>query len=73
MSSSTSSFWMTRSRKGCPGHATSIMPLSSRTTAWNTRSALRVGMIPLEITVPMIVTSMPVARRAMGVTVVASS
>ena len=64
---------MVRSRKGCPGHDTSIMPLSSRSTAWKIRSPLRVGSTPFEITVPMTVPSIPGSRLLIGATVLASS
>ena len=50
-----------------------MSPLASCTTAWNTRSPARVGMMPFETTVPMTVASLPTRRRAMGVTVLASS
>ena len=73
VSSSTSPFWMVRSRNGWPGQLTSIMPESSRTTAWKMRSPLRVGMTPLETTRPMTVPSIPVSSDAMGATVLASS
>jgi len=62
-----------RSRNACPGHETSSIPLASRTTAWKMRSPLRVGRIPLEMTRPMTVTSIPGATAEIGVMVLASS
>jgi len=69
----TSPFSIVRSRNGWPGHEASIMPVSSLRTAWKIRSPFRVGIIPLEITFPMIVPSIPVSSDAMGVMVLASS
>ena len=64
---------MLRSRNGCPGHEASIIPDSSRTTAWKTRSPFRVGRMPFEMTRPITVTSAPTATVAIGATVLASS
>jgi hypothetical protein len=64
---------ITRSRYGCPGHETSIIPLSSRMTAWKMRSPLRVGITPFEMTVPSTVTSIPGSALAIGAMVDASS
>ena len=71
--SNTSFFWMLRSRKGWPGQAASIMPDSSRTTAWKIRRPFRVGRMPFETTRPMTVTSCPTSTDAIGVMVLASS
>ena len=71
--SSTSSFLIVRSRKGWPGHDTSIMPVSSLSTAWKIRSPLRVGSTPLEMTRPTTVPCIPVSSDAIGAMVLASS
>ena len=73
VSRSLSSFLMTRSRYGCPGHETSIIALSSRITAWKMRSPFRVGITPFEMTVPSTVTSIPGSALAIGAIVLASS
>ena len=73
LSSSTSPTLMVRSRCGCPGQPTSRRPLGSWITAWKIFRPRRVGMIPLEITLPSTVTSLPGCARATGSTVVASS
>ena len=73
LTSSTSSLRMVRSRYGCPGHDTSIMPVSSLSTAWKMRSPFRVGSTPLETTVPMTVPCMPVSSDEMVAIVLASS
>jgi len=62
-----------RSRKGWPGHATSIIPVSSRSTAWKIRSPLRVGSTPFDTTRPTTVPCIPVSSDAIGATVLASS
>ena len=64
---------MVRSRNGCPGQDTSIIPLASFTTAWKMRSPFRVGITPFEITLPMTVPSIPASRSAIRDTVLASS
>ena len=64
---------MVRSRYGWPGHATSIMPVSSWSTAWKIRSPFRVGSTPFETTRPMTVPCIPVSSEAIGATVLASS
>ena len=42
-------------------------------TAWKIRSPRRVGMMPLEITLPITVALIPVSSDAIGETVLASS
>ena len=73
VTSRTSPLLIVRSRKGWPGHETSIIPVSSRSTAWKIRRPFRVGITPLEITVPIIVPCIPGSRLLIGVTVLASS
>jgi len=68
-----SPFWICRSRYGWPGHDTSIIPVSSRSTAWKMRNPLRVGITPFDTTWPMIVASIPGSSDAMVDTVLASS
>ncbi len=64
---------MVRSRKGCPGQLTSIIPVLSRTTAWKIRSPFLVGMTPLDTTRPITVASIPGERLEMLAIVLASS
>ena len=73
VTSSTSPLSIVRSRKGWPGHDTSIIPVSSLSTAWKIRSPLRVGSTPFETTRPMTVPCIPVSSDAIGETVLASS
>ena len=68
-----SSLAITRSRNGWPGHEASMIPEPSRTTAWKMRRPFRVGMIPLEMTFPTMVASIPGSREAIELTVLASS
>src|SRR6266702_4436138 len=72
MTSRSCPFLIWRSRKGCPGQAHSSRPLSSRSTARNTRRPRRVGRTPVVTTRATHVTSSPTRARASGVTAVAS-